>query len=141
MPLSPLFASESLDAYYDTDNAWLYFDWKGPQSLQQVQNDSRHVTALIHQTHARKALNDNTHTTHSSWEMVMWVAKEYLPWAGRAGMEFVAWVNSPVLECRNDVDLMALVLDQKPQVAIFDDLDAAYSWLRSMRVRQARAGA
>jgi hypothetical protein len=140
MPLTPLFASESLDAYYDTDNAWLYLDWKGPQSLQQVQNDCRQVTALIYQTQARKALNDNSHTTHSSWEMVMWVAKEYLPEAGRAGMEYVAWVKSPVLECRNDVDLMALALGLKPQVAIFDDLDEAYFWLRSMRLHALSRG-
>ena len=48
---------------------------------------------------------------------------------------------SPVLECRNDIDLMALSLDDGPQVAIFDDLDAAYTWLRSMRVRPLSAEA
>ena len=78
--------------HYDSNNAWLYLDWKGPQSLKQVQADCQCVTELIAQTHSHKALNDNSHTTETSWEMVMWVAKEYRPWPGTLGWNMTCGV-------------------------------------------------
>ncbi|HEX8329601.1 MAG TPA: hypothetical protein VF629_18835 [Hymenobacter sp.] len=129
-----LLASEVLDVHYDLDNAWLYLDWKGPQELELVQAACQHLTEFIKQTGARKALNDNTHITQTSWELVKWVAYEYLPEAGRLGVEQVAWVQSPLPGCRSRLDLMDDFVSDKPQVAIFQDMAAAYEWLSSASV-------
>lgn len=137
MSLALLLASETLEAHYDHENAWLYLEWKGPQALAQVELDCRLVTAFIHQTGAHKVLNDNSRITHSSWELALWVAQVYLPQTSRAGLDYVAWVNSPVLECRSDTDLMVLAMGHQPQVAVFDDVADAYAWLRSMHARVA----
>ena len=134
MSLTLLLVSETLEVHHDTENAWLYLDWKGPQSLAQAQADCQLVTGFIQQAGTQKILNDNSRMTHSSGELALWVANVYLPLTSRAGLEYVAWVSSPVLECRSDTDLMALALGHKPQVAIFDDVADAYSWLRSMHV-------
>ncbi|ALW84190.1 hypothetical protein AUC43_03210 [Hymenobacter sedentarius] len=134
MALDLLLASEVLDAHYDDENAWLYLDWKGPQALELVQAACAQISVLLQQTGARKILNDNTHITETSWELARWVAYDYLPEAARNGLNYVAWVNSPLLSCRGNVNLMAAFIDRRPQVAIFDELAAAYEWLSSLTV-------
>ncbi|WP_222940564.1 hypothetical protein [Hymenobacter sp. BT491] len=134
MLLKLLFTSAVLEAHYDEDTAWLYLDWRGRQDLAQVQAVGLRILAVIEQTGARKVLNDNTHITHTSWELVEWVSKEYLPQVGRAGIEYVAWVQSPLLASRSNIDRMARSVEQKPLVAIFGDVASAYTWLSSVTV-------
>ncbi|WP_210521515.1 hypothetical protein [Hymenobacter terricola] len=134
MSLPLLLNSEVLDVYHDEDNAWLYLDWKGPQEVERVQAACRHITTFLAKLGIRKALNDNTHITQTSWELVKWVAYDYLPEAGQAGLDYVAWVQSPSPSCRAHVDLMGYFVGQKPHVAIFSDMAAAYAWLSSVAV-------
>ena len=132
MAMQLLLPSAVLDAYYDEENAWLYLDWKGPQEIPLVQAACQHVLALLRQTGVHNILNDNTHITQTSWELVKWVAYDYLPEAGRAGLHHVAWVQSPLPACRGNVDLMDDFVGHLPQVAIFGDVAAAYDWLSSV---------
>ena len=134
MPLLLLLSSAVLDAYHDEENAWLYLDWKGPQEVPLVQAACRHLSALLRQTGVQSVLNDNTHITQTSWELVKWVAYDYLPEAGRAGLRHVAWVQSPLPGCRGHVDLMDDFVEQPPQVALFNDVAGAYAWLSSVAV-------
>jgi hypothetical protein len=134
MALVLLLASDVVDIHYDADNTWLYLDWKGPQELARVQAACERLTVLIEQMGARKALNDNTHVTATSWELAQWIAHDYLPLAGKAGVQYVAWVHSPLLSARSNIDLMAAFGDRQPQVAIFDNVAAAYEWLGSVTV-------
>ena len=53
----------------------------------------------------------------------------------------MAWVASPVLKCRRDTNLLLLSVEYNPQLAVFDDIAAAYSWLRSMHVPGTRLAA
>jgi hypothetical protein len=128
---SLLLASDVVDIYHDKANAWLYLDWKGPQELALVQQACGQLIGLIQQTGVHKALNDNTHITQTSWELVKWVAYDYLPLAGQAGLDYVAWVQSPLLACRSDLNLMSDLMGRTPQVALFDDLAGACDWLAS----------
>jgi hypothetical protein len=132
--LLPLLTSASLDVYYDDDNSWLYLDWKGSHTLETVQADCKRVSGFVQQLGIQKVLNDNSHVTYTTREMVSWVATEYLPWASSAGVAFVAWVCSPVLYSRSDIDFMLQLGIQEPHVAIFDDLASAYAWLSSVHV-------
>lgn len=74
MPIVLLLTSAVLDVHHDEDNAQLYPDWKGPQEVARVRATCQQVLAFIQATGARKALNDNTHVTQTSWELVKWVA-------------------------------------------------------------------
>lgn len=129
MSIHLLLSSDVLDVHHDEANAWLYLDWKGPQEVDLVQAACQRLTGFIQQTGVHKALNDNTHITQTSWELVKWVAYDYLPEAGRLGLEYVAWVQSPRPGCRSNLDLMDDFVGHKPQVAIFQDMAAAYEWL------------
>ncbi len=132
MPIALLLTSAVLELHYDDENAWLYLDWKGPQELELVQAACQDVLAFIKQTGARKALNDNTHITETSWDLTRWVAYEFIPQVATAGLEYVAWVCSPLLSCRTNLSLMSSFSDQKPQVAVFDEIAGAYGWLNSV---------
>ena len=134
IPIAPLLSSAALDAYFDQEHDWLYLDWKGPQELTQVQACCYQVSELMRQTGVHKILNDNTHLANTSWEMVKWVLYHYLPQAGRAGLNYVAWVASPLLECSSYAHLLPHLHEQKPQIAVFDDLAAAYAWLETANV-------
>lgn len=133
MPIELLLTSDVLDLHYDHENAWLYLDWKGPQELELVQAACQEVMGFVRQTGAQKALNDNTHITETSWELAQWVGYEFLPQVTAAGLEYVAWVCSPLLSCRTNLSLMSSFSDQKPQVAIFDEIAAAYGWLSTVQ--------
>lgn len=131
MTLVPLFTSEVLAAHYDQNNAWLYLEWQGPQRLEPVQAAGRRLLQYVKQLGVRKVFNDNTYITESSYELVRWIADDYLPQAGQAGVEYVAWVHSPVLDCRSYIDIMTSFLGPRPEVAVFADAASAYSWLSS----------
>jgi hypothetical protein len=131
MPLFLLSTSEALDLYLDKENNWLYLDWKGTLDLANVQADCQKILAYAAQLAIKKALNDNTHIVRISRELVKWVAEKYLPAAGRLGVDYVAWVHSPALDCRRELEQLLLMVDsQPPQVSMFDDVAAAYGWLQ-----------
>ena len=132
MPLTSLLTSEVVDMYHDEENGWLYLDWKGPQDVALVQAACQHLSFFLQQTGTHKVLNDNTHITQTSWGLAKWVAYDYLPQAAQAGLRYVAWVQSPLPNCRGHIDIMADFSCQNPQVALFDDLAAAYAWLGSV---------
>lgn len=134
MSLVLLLTSEVLDAHYDEENAWLYLDWKGPQDVPLVQAACQQIMVLLEQTGVHKVLNDNTHITETSWPLVKWVAYDYLPRAGRAGLGYVAWVQSPLPSCRGQLDLMDDFVEQPPLVSLFWDLAAACTWLSGVSV-------
>jgi len=133
MPIELLLTSDVLDLHYDNANTWLYLDWKGPQELALVQAACQDVLAYLQQTGARKALNDNTHITETSWDLARWVGYDFMPQVASAGLEYIAWVCSPLLSCRTNLGLRSSFSDEKPQVAIFNEISAAYDWLSSMQ--------
>ena len=138
MSLALLWSSAVVDMHLDEANEWLYLDWKGPQHLALVQAACRQLLALLRQTGVHKVLNDNTRITQTSRELAKWVAYDYLPEAGRHGLSHVAWVESPLPSCRGQLDLMDDFVAQKPQVALFVDMAAAYAWLGSVAVPMSR---
>ena len=141
MSLTLLSTSETLELYLDKENTWLYLDWKGTLDLHNVQADCQKILAAIDQSGVKKALNDNSRITKISWELVKWVVDEYLLTAGQAGIDYVAWVHSQALDCRSDIDQLLPVADNlPPQVALFDDVAAAYAWLQNINVPVLPAG-
>ena len=63
-----------------------------------------------------------------------WVADDYLPGAGRLGLDYEAWAQSPLPSCRSNPDLTDDFVERKPQVAIFQDMAAACEWLGTVSV-------
>lgn len=135
MSLELQFTCDVVEAHYDADNAWLYWDWKGPLHTPEVVAACRQLFPLIRQTGARKLLNDNSRVTENSWELAMMTANLYLPDLDRAGITHVAWVCPSVLDARNRIEVGYLYCDNKPELLLFDDLATACTWLSSAVVK------
>ena len=77
----------------------------------------------------RAVLNFSCKDSFSSIATAAWLASEFIPNLGLAGVEQLAWVLAPTLRGRN---LALHTLSRLPHVAInlFDDLEQAVAWLQ-----------
>ena len=115
---------------HDHCNNWLYVDWKGHQDEQSVRAGCLHVLTCLRATNCKKILNDNSNV-NGDWERASrWLGQDFLPLLSEAGLHYLAWVYSPSYFSRRAIDT-ALSFVTIPTVVSFEDVDAAYSWLRS----------
>lgn len=129
MNLQHLCTAPHVSIYFDSWNNWLFMDWEGELTLEGVQHACLEV-ARCYLAHAYpRVLNSNIRVTGVDWEVAAWLASEFMPSLGLAGVEQLAWVLAPNLRGRN----MAIeTFNRLPHVAInlFDDLEQAVAWLQ-----------
>jgi hypothetical protein len=125
----PLLDISYISITYDHCNEWLYVDWKGHQDEQTVQAGCLQLLTYLRATNCKKVLNDNSNVT-GDWECASrWLGQEFLPRLAEAGLHYLAWVYSPNYLSRRAIDT-ALSFVTIPTVVSFEDVDAAYTWLR-----------
>jgi hypothetical protein len=115
--------------YYDTTNDWLFSDWRGDLSLAQVQAGCLTIAQCFLERTYPRILNNNTDLTGMSASAPVWLARDYLPHLGLAGIEYLAWVCAPSLLLKHLAGESVRQL-RTPVVATFDDLADAYTWLQ-----------
>jgi hypothetical protein len=126
----------SICVIHDEYNQWLYVDWKGPQDPESVRGGCEQVLQFLRATGCRKILNDNTNATGDWEKAARWIGQECLPSLAAAGLQYMAWVYSPNYISRRAIDT-TLSFITIPVVVSFEDVAAAYAWLRScVRQRQ-----
>jgi hypothetical protein len=114
---------------YDRCNSWLYVDWKGHLDEQSVRAGCHQILTYLRLTNCTKILNDNS-SVSGDWECASrWLGQEFLPCLAEAGLLYLAWVYSPNYLSRRAIDT-ALSFVTVPTVVSFEDVDAAYTWLR-----------
>ncbi|OUJ74220.1 hypothetical protein [Hymenobacter crusticola] len=129
MSLSTLIESDPLIISYDEENQWLYADWQGELGNTQIKEGVERLLTCLQQTPCRKILNDNSNVIGATWYFSEWVAQDAMPRLAEAGLQYIAWVLSPSLECRLYAD-QAVGLTKTPLAAVFDELIGAHQWLR-----------
>ncbi|UYZ64758.1 hypothetical protein [Hymenobacter weizhouensis] len=134
MSLQLLTEGTTLALYHDTENGWLYADWQGELTLPTVQENCLTIAQYFLQGDYRQVLNDNTNVVSVSADISPWLASEYLPYIVLGDVDHIAWVYSPILSAQCYTDLAVYALNS-PVVALFSDMDAACSWLKSARFR------
>ncbi len=133
MGLLTLLDEPHLTISYDKLNHWLYADWAGVQDLRTLQLGSEQITLHLRAEHCRKVLNDNTRVTSIHAQARRWVENGFLHQLASAGLEYMAWVYSPDFDSRFSADL-SLLRVTRPVVVGFDDLVAAYTWLKTCEI-------
>lgn len=115
--------------YHDVPNDWLFADWRGALDLPQVQAGCLAIAQCFVERPYARVLNSNCDVVSMSADAPQWLATEYLPHLGLAGIEYLAWVCAPSLLLKH---LASQSVDQlqTPTVALFDDVADAYAWLR-----------
>jgi len=129
MSLSTLFESDTLVISYDQENQWLYADWQGELGSNQLHKGIEQLLTCLHHNPCHKVLNDNTNVVAATWYFSEWIANDAMPRLAAAGLQYIAWVLSPCLECRLYAD-QAVGLTKTPLTAVFDELIGAHQWLR-----------
>lgn len=79
-----------------------------------------------------RILNSNCEVSSMSADVSAWLATQYLPHLGVAGVDYLAWVCAPDLLLKHFTGEAVRQL-RTHNVAVFDDLADAYAWLQHTR--------
>lgn len=138
MRLHLLCQTTCLTAHYDLSNDWLFLDWQGELTLPAVQQACLALAdCYLHRPYSH-ILNSNEQVTGVSWSVAAWLATEFLPLMGLAGVEHVAWIYSPSLPGHHMVHTVLNWLPGSLITTFYDTADAA-AWLRQTRAGQAHS--
>lgn len=81
--------------YWDSENSWIYVDWRNIPSNETVKNGCEEMLKLLQQRECSKVLNDNSHVSGSWAAASDWVAQDWFPRMVSSGLKKFAWVQSP----------------------------------------------
>jgi hypothetical protein len=134
MSLVDLYHEPHLRIRHDTSEGWLYADWIGYQTVDSVKSGCEEILRLMVEHAAFLVLNDNTHVVGIWNGASEWVAVEWFPRMGAAGLRCFAWVYSPSRFSQVSTDETLAVMDpDAARVAVFHDAGDAIAWLRECR--------
>jgi hypothetical protein len=133
MQLHPILDTSAISIGYDSDNQWLYADWKGEHDQDSSQAGCMLLLEALRKHPCHKVLNDNSSITSTTVELSEWGAW-WLQEMMRAGLQYVAWVYPRNFAARQATEA-TLQLIPRPMVTTFDDVATAYLWLQAQAVR------
>ncbi len=116
----------------DGEQKWLYVDWKGFQNSESVQRGCMKMLELLKQHSFSKVLNDNTNVLGTWSDAAEWVGKDWFPMMEAAGLTHFAWVYSPSRFSQLSADKSVNVLKAGVTTRLFNNLNAAAEWLKSV---------
>lgn len=119
-----------VSVYFDEENDWLFNDWRGKLSLADVQTGCLTIAQCFLDRTYPRILNSNVDVTSMSPSAPGWLARDYLPHLGLAGIEYLAWVSAPGVLLQHLTDESVRQL-RTPLVVTFDDLASAFAWLQN----------
>jgi len=135
MHLHELFQTTCLTAYYDPSNDWLYLDWLGEPSLPDIQQAALALADCYLRRPYSHILNNNEQVTGVGWNVAVWLATDFLPHMGLAGIEHVAWVYSSSLRGRSMVHTVLALLPGS-FITTFTNVADAVVWLQQKRPKR-----
>lgn len=118
------------EAEIDQEKGWVYINWIGDISLDDVKRGSEAFLDLLAISQSRKLLNDNSLLTSNFLEINEWIEKNIIPKAVSLGLRYFAHILSPKFIARfSGVDLGLRV---KPiEFQAFKNKEKAIKWLSS----------
>ena len=117
---------------YDTDHQWLYSNWIGFVSVEDVKQGCNAGLDAMIRTRCLNLLNDNRQLTGPWKEANEWIAQDWMPRALQAGLKNFAHVASPSIFAEYSAKDLETRLDEVNFVLkIFKDVELAKAWLSS----------
>ncbi|MBA9078826.1 MULTISPECIES: STAS/SEC14 domain-containing protein [Rufibacter] len=132
MSKSVLFQDPTITISFDDSSQCVYADWTGFQTLRSVQEGCERILEAMVQHGSHKVLNDNTNVEGIWSSAAEWVGSDWFPRMKQAGMTAFAWVYSPSMFSRLSTDKSLRFTYDTRGIEVFDDIDAATKWLRSL---------
>src|SRR5688500_5993243 len=95
LPMKTLLYQQTNVAIWWDDDGWLYADWIGVQSSNNMVASCEQLLRLLQSRHASNLLIDHTRIEGVASEAAEWVGREWFPRMRHAGLQRTAWVRSP----------------------------------------------
>jgi hypothetical protein len=114
---------------YDSANAWLYNQWRGPHDEGSIKIGAHLIYDCLTQVPCSKILSDHSEVIGNWQGAAPWVGRHYFDNLAERGVTHFAWVYAPGYYDRVAMERSCFFLT-RPVVAIFHDLAAAYYWLQ-----------
>jgi hypothetical protein len=123
------FGKVYLTIHYNDARRWIYNEWQGLLSLENVKEGATEVLKLLQEKECSLLLNDNRQIIGSWSHSNDWIANEWIPAAIDVGLKRFAHIVSPgIFGAASAVEMQHRVGD-KFEMRLFQDIDAAESWL------------
>jgi hypothetical protein len=130
MALRILHDVPSLTISYDYTDDWLYLDWHGNISDDDVMAGALKLLELLKQERCAKVLNDNSHISGLWDDAAKWGSDVFFPMLYDAGCRYFAWVFSSERFSQLSAELAVQRTTAGIGIMTFRDLTTAAEWLR-----------
>lgn len=118
---------------YDDDNNWIFSNWIGFIREEDIKNWAVPFLEMIKQTKCENLLNSNLEV-QSTWQNAnSWIVAELIPKVIEAGLKNYAHIiPSQLFGQLTAKDLESKIKDTNFTMRIFEDIDSAQRWLKSV---------
>ena len=120
-----------VEIFHDKSNNWIYANWKGTPTTEQVKEGVENVLDAIKEFKAGKVLNDNRELM-GTWTAAMpWIVNDWWPRAMAEGFEAIAFIYSQDVFGKFSVDSLIKQTDERGPVKQkpFQTYNEAAKWL------------
>ncbi len=125
------YQDSSITIIYSETNHCLNANWTGFQNLNSVQQGGMMLLEMLVKNNCHKILNDNRNVLGTWSEASDWAGKEWFPMMEKAGLQYFAWIFSPIafsqLSAKKSID----VAPHNVTVQFFTDITLAEDWINS----------
>ncbi|WP_400190955.1 hypothetical protein [Hymenobacter sp. B81] len=119
---------------YDEASGWIYNNWQGVLPSDTVIRGAAEVLEVMRATGCHYLLNDNRLVVGSWNQANDWIEQQWMPQALALGLRRFAHVVSPGTFGRASVEEMLRRVDDRFEMHLFQDIDAARQWLHAAKV-------
>jgi hypothetical protein len=114
------------------DDAILYAQWFGVQSVETVKEGGYKLLDIIKETPYTKLLNCNKNVV-GSWDMALeWAENTWTPSMREAGLRYLAQIVPTSIYATLTIETLIQRIDKEFEIRIFEDVEEAEAWLRSV---------
>lgn len=130
-----LFQESYVSIYFNKVEKWLYVHWQGERTVETLMNGAEQMIRLAKETNSHKIINDSTDFTNQLPNVIDWVADSVAPRLEAAGVHFLAWIYNDQNPTKIAADEILKREKSDIIVMVFDNLQTAETWMRSLPKR------
>lgn len=114
------------------DNAFVYSQWFGVQSVETVMKGGYKLLEMMQDQPCAKLLNSNKEVI-GSWDMALeWAENEWAPQMRAAGLKYLAQVVPASIYATMTIENLILRIDNEFEIRTFEEEVQAQEWLESL---------
>ena len=129
--MQTLFDIPGLTIAHDPINKWLHVTWRGEHNKESAMAGCAMILNKVRQTKSKAILNDSSQVLDGWSEVVQWIGQDFFQALADNSIEAIAWVSPLDWPVRLDIERV-LSYTTRPLVDTFDEVESAYSWLRTI---------